>query len=245
LERRHGWRQFLPVGLLVFIGYILVQGALRNETYWSLDNVRSVLFGEVLSRSKAKVDRIDAVILPHLFDESLFLTRVPKGTSVLGGYNSLITNPVPVWRDGESFADHAKAAGAGFALGFETLFRAGVTPDRLQADMQAELKTGDCWLGLSYFFSLSDCWPSFLNFTSPATKRLPSAVPAIVDMYRQYLQHDAPRDLAKRKVLLIRTRPLAAEADGMIDNELVASAEIDMRGTPVVAYAYIQRPRHP
>ena len=231
-ERRQGWRQFLSVGLLAFIGYILVQGAWRNELYWSLDNARSVLFSQVLAQAKAKGDRIDAVILPHLFDESLFLTRVPRGTVVMGGYNTVIQKPAPLWRGNETFEDHAKAASASFASGFETLFRAGVTPAQLQADMQAELKTGDCW-------------PSFLNYTSRATSRLPSAVPAIVEMYRRYLDKDAMRDLARRQVLLIRNQPLAGDSGGPIDNQLVGTAEIDMRGTQLRVYGYIQRPKQP
>jgi hypothetical protein len=244
-ERRHDWRQFLPLGLIAIIGYVLVEGAWRNELYWSLDNARSVLFSRVLSQAKAKIEPIDAVILPHLFDESLFLPRVPRGTVVMGGYNTMIEQPAPRWLDDESFEDHAKKASASFAAGFETLFRSGITPAQLQANMEAELKTGDCWTGLSYFFSLSDCWPSFLNYTSHATPRLPGTVPAIVDRYRRYLAEDAARDLSKRQVLLIRNEPLPTEAGGLIDNQLVGTAEIDMRGTPVRAYGYIQRPKGP
>jgi hypothetical protein len=244
-ERRHDWRQFLSIGLLVVIGYFLVQGAWRNELYWSPYNVRSVLAVQVLSQAKTKVDRIDAVILPHLYDESLFLPRVPRGTVVMGGYNTMIEQPAPRWLDDESFEDHAKKASASFAAGFETLFRSGITPAQLQANMEAELKTGDCWTGLSYFFSLSDCWPSFLNYTSHATPRLPGTVPAIVDRYRRYLAEEAARDLSKRQVLLIRNEPLPTEAGGLIDNQLVGTAEIDMRGTPVRAYGYIQRPKGP
>jgi hypothetical protein len=46
-------------------------------------------------------------------------------------------------------------------------------------------------------------------------------------------------------VLLIRNDPLPTEAGGLIDNQLVGTAEIDMRGTPVRAYGYIQRPKGP
>jgi hypothetical protein len=46
-------------------------------------------------------------------------------------------------------------------------------------------------------------------------------------------------------VLLIRNQPLPAGAGGLIDNQLVGTAEIDMRGTPVRAYGYIQRPKGP
>jgi hypothetical protein len=244
-ERRHDWRQFLSVGLLAFIGYVLVQGAWRNELYWLPYNVRSVLSVQLLSQAKTKVDRIDAVILPHLYDESLFLPRVPRGTVVMGGMNTVLEQPAPRWRDDESFEDHAKTAGASFAAGFETLFRSGVSPAQLQANMEAELETGNCWEGLSYFFSLSDCWPSFLNYTSHAIRRLPGAVPAIVERYRRYLEQDAVRDLSRRRVLLIRNQPLPADAGGLIDNQLVGMAEIDMHGTLVQAYAYIQRPKAP
>jgi hypothetical protein len=242
-ERRHDWRQFLPIGLLVFIGFIVVQGALRNEADWSLDNVRSVLFRDVFRQATNRAENVDAVVLPHLFDESLFLARAPKGAVVLGGYNSMLSNPVPAWRDDQSLDDHARAAAAQFASGLEVLFRSGVTPRQLEANMQGELKTGDCWLGSIYFFALSDCWPNLRNYTSPATSRLPAAVPAIVARYRQYLERDAQRDLARRKVLLIRNEPLPADGDGPIDNQLVASRKIDVDGKPVWAYAYLQRPK--
>jgi hypothetical protein len=242
-EPRPDWRQFLSVGLLAIIGYVLVQGASLNEKSWLLDNVRSVLFGQLLSQAKAKSERIDAVILPHLLDEPLFLTRVPRGTVVMDGYNTMIQQPVPLWRDDQSFEDHAKAASASFAAGFETLFRSGVSPDQLQANMEAGLKTGNCELGVSYFFSHYDCAPHYHNYTSRTTARLPDAFPAIVALYRRYLERDAARDLGKRQVLLIRDQPLPSGASGLIDNQLVGTAEIDMRGTPVRAYAYIQRPK--
>ena len=60
------------VGLLAVIGYVLVQGTWLNERSWSLYNVRSVLFGQLLSQAEAKGERIDAVILPQRLDEPLF-----------------------------------------------------------------------------------------------------------------------------------------------------------------------------
>jgi hypothetical protein len=240
-ERRRDWRQFLPVGLLVFFGVIMVQGALRNEADWLRDNVRSVLFRDVLAQAQARIGEVDAVILPHFFDESLFVTRLPKRAAVLGGYDSMLSNPVPAWRDDQSFDDHARAASANFANGFEVLFRSGITPRQLEANMRGELETGDCWLASIYFFAQGDCWPNQHNYTSTATRRLPSAVPAVVARYRQYLERDAARDLARRKVLLIRNEPLPADGDDLIDNQLVASREIDVAGKPVRAYGYIQR----
>jgi len=242
-ERRSDWRQFLPVGLLFLIGFIVVQGAWRNEANWKLDNVRSVLFRDVLAQAKARVGEVGAVMLPHFFDESLFLTRVPTGTVVLGGYNTMMSKPVPAWPSDRSFDDHARTASAHFASGFEVLFRSGITPQQLETTMREEMKTGDCWLGSIYFFAQADCWPNLQNYTSTATKRLPSAIPAVVDLYRRYLERDAASDLARRKVLLIRNQPLPAVAGGLIDNQLVAWREIEVDGKPVRAYAYLQQAR--
>ncbi len=243
LEERHSYRQFIPIGLWALIAFYVVQGELRNEVYWSAENVQSVLFRELVSQAKTKTDRIDAVILPRLFDESLFVTRTPKGTLVLGGYDRAITEPVPVWRDAQSFEQHAQEARASFATGFETLFRKGISPEQLEVDMLADIRSGDCWSGLVYFFSLNDCWPAFANYQSPGTKRLPSAVPAIIEMYRRYLERDARSDLARRRVLLMRTEPLPEGSQGIIDNELVVSQEVDVHGTPIRAYGYLQRPK--
>lgn len=244
-EGRYDWRQFLSVGLLAVIGYLLVQGTWLNEKSWLLYNVRSVLFAQLLSQAEAKGERIDAVVLPQWLDDPPFLTRVPQGTVVMEGYTAMIQQPVPLWREDQSFEDHAKEATANFAAGFETLFRLGVSPDQLQANMEAGLKTGNCEHGVSYFFSHYDCSPHYHNYTSEATTRLPGAFPAIVAMYRRYLKRDAARDLAKRKVLLIRDEPLPPDASGLIDNQVVGPAEVDMYGTPVRAYAYIQRPQRP
>ncbi len=178
-----------------------------------------------------------------MFDESLFLTQVPRGTVVLGGYNSMVLDLVPVWRNDQSFADHAVEASSHFATGFEVLFRSGVTPAQLQERMSGELATGDCWLGLSYFFWQGDCWPAMLNYTAAVTRRLPSAVPEIVSMYRDYLRDSAAGVVAKRKVLLIRNEPLSAFFDDKVQNELVATAETNVDGKPVRAYGYLQKPK--
>ena len=76
-------------------------------------------------------------------------------------------------------------------------------------------------------------------------RRLPEAFPAIVALYREYLERDAARDLAKHQMLIIRDQPLPPDPSGLIDNQLGGTAEIDMRGMPVRAYAYIQRPKKP
>ena len=96
-----------------------------------------------------------------------------------------------------------------------------------------------------YFFSLNDCWPAFLNYTSPATGRIKSAISPLVAMYESYLDKDAAAALAGKQVLLIRTEPLQDQTPQLIYNELIASTEIDVRGTTVRAYAYIQRQGRP
>jgi hypothetical protein len=55
----------------------------------------------------------------------------------------------------------------------------------------------------------------------------------------------ANADLAKRQVLLLTKEPLPKVEAGLVDNELVGSAEIDMHGTPIRAYGYLQKVRHP
>lgn len=242
-ERGPGWLQFLPLVLLLTIGFFMVQGALRNERNWLMDNVRSVLFRDVFVQASTEAGPFDAVILPHMFDESLFITKVAPGTVVLGGYNSMVQDLVPAWRDDQSFADHAAEARSHFATGFEVLFRSGVTPTQLQERMSGELATGDCWLGLSYFFWQGDCWPAMLNYTATVTRRLPAAVPEIVGMYRGYLRDKAAGSVATRKVLLIRNEPLDAFFDEELRNELVATAEVNVDGKPVRAYAYLQKPK--
>ena len=239
------WRRLIPLALWLLTGFVVVRGELRNEAQYTVDNARSVVFAEVLAKATSRGDRIDAVVLPHLFDESLFVTRTPPGTMVLGGYTSIILNSPPPWPDKETFAEHAAAASASFAAGFETLFRSGVMPEQFRSSMQAEIDAGNCWPSLMYFFSLNDCWPAFLNYTSPATPRLASAIPALVALYANYLDKDAAAALAGKQVLLIRAEPLQRQSSPAIDNELVASAEIELRGTPVRAYAYLQRRRRP
>jgi hypothetical protein len=241
LGERRDWRRFLPLGLWALMAFVVGRGELRNEALYTLDNARSVVFAKVYTDAKYTLRRIDAVILPHLFDESLFATRVPGGTVVLGGYGWLIQHQPPVWRQGESFGEHAKAAADTFAIGFETLFRSGVTARQLQESLQDEVGAGNCWPSLMYFFSLNDCWPAFQNYTSPATRRLASTIPELVAMYGKFLDEAASASLANRQVLLIRAQPLEQAALPMIDSELIASAHVDVRGTPVRAYAYIQR----
>jgi hypothetical protein len=238
LERRTDPLQFLSVGLLMLIGYFVIHGTLRNEAYWTLPNVRSVLFAESLKEAQTKVDRIEGVVLPHIFDESMFLTRIPPGTAVLGGFSMMIDRPAPVWRKDESFEDHALRAKASFNEGFETLFRSGVSPHRLETLLRDQLSAGDCWLGLSYFFALTDCWPRLLNYTTGSTHRMATAIPRIVAMYRHYIQNDSSLDVARRRMLLIRNEP--ASADMLIRNRLVATTSVKVHGSPVEAFAYVQ-----
>ena len=244
-DEGRGWRRTIPPFLWLLMAFVVIRGELRNEAQYTVENARSVIFGDVFAKARSKVDRIDAVVLPHLFDESLFVTRIPRGTTVLGGYTGLILNPPAPWLDKETFDQHVAVAADSFVAGFETLFRTGMTPGQLQKSMQAEVEAGNCWPSLMYFFSLNDCWPAFMNYTSPATGRIKSAIPPLVAMYQSYLDKDAAASLAGKQVLLIRTEPFQDQTSQLIYNELIASTEVDVRGTSVRAYAYIQRrPRH-
>jgi len=241
LEEKNDWKQFVPLGLWALLGFVVIRGELRNEAQTTGDNARSVIFAKVLAEAKAKVGHIDAVILPYVHDDSLFVTRAPRGTVVLGGYTWFLLHPPPLWRSDESFAEHAKKADISFDMGFETLFRSGVTAEQFKKSLEYGVEAGSWWPTLIYFFSLNDCWPAFLNYTSPATKRLASAISPLVAMYKRYLDEQSATALTRRQVLLIRTQPVSENAPLLVDSELVATSEVDVRGTPVRAYGYIQR----
>jgi len=74
---------------------------------------------------------------------------------------------------------------------------------------------------------------------------LAGAIPALIAMYRDYLAQQATATLAGRQVLLIRTEPLAETTSPTIDNRLIATADADIRGKRIQAYAYLQRPVRP
>jgi len=226
------------VVLWVALLAVMVRGQLLNEANYRPANDQSVAFAKVYREAKAKVGPIDLVVLPHLWDESLFVTRVPRGVRVLGGYNWLIENWPPSWNVDEPFTSYARRARRHFDVGFETLAYRGVTPAQLQASMKAELASGNCWPTMMYFFSLQDCWPTFSNYTSPVLEQLPSAIEPLVAMYESY-RKAIPRG-SSRKVLLIVAEPLKSDESGPFHNTLVASFEATVGGSVARAYGYMQ-----
>ena len=226
----------LWLGLLA----IFIRGQLLNEAQYGPANAQSVAYAKVYRAAEGKIGRIDLVVLPHLWDELLFVTRAPRGATVLGGYNWLIANWPPGWGSGDSFEAHAMKAKANFDVGFETLARRGVTPEQFRASMDAEIRSGSCWPMLMYFFALQDCWPTFSNYTSSGTKRLPSAIGPLATMYDQY-RSAAALSGAQRRILVIVPEPLHPDDDPRaFRHALVASFETTIRGDPVRAYAYLQ-----
>lgn len=230
-------------GLWVLVGVLVVRGHLRVEAAFMPRNADSVAHARAYREATNVVGKIDLVVLPHLFDESLFVTRAPGGAMVLGGYNSLILKPAPRWRTEEGLAEHAQRARRNFDIGFETLARRSVPPSAVSASLGEEVRAAVCWPMLMYFFSQSDCWPTFSNFNSPNRQRMTSIAAPMEAMYAAYLQRlrDTP-DI--RPALLITNEPLpAAGQTGIFSNRLVATVVVRVRDYEARAYAYHQTKR--
>jgi len=237
--------RFLPplakyMQVVVWLGllFLVVCGEILNERDYFGPNADSVAYAKVFERATKKIGRIDRVVLPHLWDESLFLTRTHGAVDVLGGYDWLLSNSPPVWKINSSFSSHAAAAEKNFDMGFETLARRGLTVEAFRESMAAEVQQDNCWPTLMYFFSLLDCWPTSLNYTSPTHSRLPSTFDSLANMYAQYLR----RGKFERGITLLITR-VPVQSSENFENELVATFEDVILGKPIRAFAYLQRPR--
>lgn len=227
---------FVWFGALMLLG----RGQLINEAQYTPPNSQSVAYAKVFRAAELKVGKFDHVVLPHLWDESMFVTRVGPSVKVLGGYNWILENWPRRWDGREEFEVHAANAEANFQVGFETLARRGVTPEQFQASLEVEIQSGNCWPTLMYFFATQDCWPTFSNFTSPALKRLPSAVTPLVSMYRRYWQDKAKAPSGRRVLLILPDRLPPDDATMPFRHTLLASLETMIRGSPVRAFAYSQ-----
>jgi hypothetical protein len=230
-------RSFLLIWTVLIV--VLVRGHIRNEKMFRGYNAGSVAYARIYAQAVSKTGSIDGVVLPHLFDESLFVTRVPKSTRVLGGFNGLITDWPPVWKPDENFRTHALNAAKHFDLGFEVLARQGMTVSAFRASLNKEIRTGAAWPTLMYFFSLQDCWPKFSDHRSPTLARLASAVDPLVSLYEEYLSH-VPAVAATRRVILITRQPLPETETSQFPHQLVATVNTTVGSYKVRTYAYLQ-----
>jgi hypothetical protein len=230
-------RSFLVIWAVLMV--VLLRGHIRNEKIYRQSNADSVAYARTYAEAVSKTGSIDGVVLPHLFDESLFVTRVLKSTRVLGGYNGLITDWPPVWKAHDNFQIHALNAAKHFDLGFEVLARQGMTVSELRASLNEEIRSGIAWPTLMYFFSLQDCWPTFSNYRAPTLARLTSAVDPLVKLYEKYLTH-VPSLAVSRRVLLITKQLLPKTETSQFSHQLVATVDTTVGRYKIRVYAYLQ-----
>jgi hypothetical protein len=223
-------------GLLSLVAF----GTLANRDAFLRTNLVSVAQARAYNAATAAAGPVDQVVLPHFWDESLFLTRVPRAAPVLGGYNWLIHHQPPRLQPQDDLADHLRAAGPSIAAGFETLARRGVSPEQLGLTMREEVLRGICWPTLMYFFSVTDCWLPFTNFRSSAQQTLLDAIPGIVREYDVFRKALGQSSAKARTVLITNERLPEASGDAMVSNRLVAQASVAASGQTVNAYAYVQ-----
>jgi hypothetical protein len=199
-----------------------------------------VAYAKVYQEARDKIKGIDKVVLPHLWDESLFVTRVSPDVTVLGGYNWVLAHRPPVWEIHDDFLQHATNAHSNFSVGFETLARRGMSVEAFRQSLVSQVQTGECWPTGMYFFSLWDCWQKVSSNTSPGLSRLPSAIDPLTEMYANYLAGGAAT-ASNGTVLLITKEPLPADGEKTVfRNTLVAALDTIVRGIRVHAYGYLQ-----
>lgn len=235
-----GWFQWAPAIIWALLIVILLRGEVRNEGFWALYNVQSLAQARVYREAVELAGPVARVVLPHLWDESLFVVRVKGAPPVFSAYGALLTNAPSPWTSSESFADHLERNSADINEGFETLARRGLSVPAFRASLDNELASGNCWPTLMYFFSLQDCLPVLTNFQSRGLARLRTAVDPLGDAYAQFLRklRAAP---SQARVLAISYDPLPERfADSSIVNRFVAKTTVKLDDIEVTAYAYLQ-----
>lgn len=223
---------------LALVG-VIIRGTLLTEAFFLPQNMRSVAQARAYKDALAKVGAIDAVLLPHLWDESLFLTRLERPVRVLGGYNWLLSHQPPIWSLGETLNEHLASGKKAADTGFEVFARRGLTPDELRSGMDNEIRQGNCWPTLMYFFSLMDCWPRLSNYTSTNLERLTSASSQIAQAYSLYSKEflsNPPID----RVLVIVNEPIKELTGSDFRLEEVGQTSVSVRDAEVTVYAYLQ-----
>jgi hypothetical protein len=236
-QSRISWPPAIVLALLLVI---LIRGELRNERFWALLNVQSMAHARVYQHAVALAGPVERVVLPYLWDDQLFETRVKKAPPVLGAYTGLLLNPPLVWASSESLADHLARNRTNVDDGFETSARRGLSVAAFRASLTEELASGYCWPTLMHFFNVVECAPLLTNFQSTGFARLKTAVDPLVDSYADFLRNfrAAP---SPARVLAISYDPLPDRfEDSLIVNHFVAKTTVKFDDIEVTTYAYLQ-----
>jgi hypothetical protein len=222
-------------GFLAMIAW----GHIENVRLFALANTASLAQARAYAAAVAKIGPIDRVVTSHLFDDSLFLTRVPSSVRVLGSYNSLAWNGPSPMSDGEPIAAHLARSSASVAIGFEVLARRGTTPAALQAELNQEISNGNCWPALVYFFAYLDCWGRLSNYRSKLVLDRNAFIEPIVARYREYLSKTATAPPSE-PTLVLASQPRRADIALPFRQTLVGQATVDFADRTASAYFYLQ-----
>jgi hypothetical protein len=230
------------VGCWLGLLAIIARGHLENVRLFAPANVASLAQARAYAAAVAKIGPIERVVTSHLFDDALFLTRVPQSVRVLGSDNWLMLNPPPPMVDGEQIAVHLARSSASVAVGFEVLARRGTTPAVLEADLNEEISSGVCWPALVYFFAYIDCWNRWSNYRSKLVLSPNAVIEPIVAEYREYLNKIAASPPSE-PTLVLASQPRGADIGSPFQQTLVSQAKVDFAGSTASAYFYLQTAR--
>jgi hypothetical protein len=234
-------RSAVAVGCWLGLLIMIARGHLENVRLFAPANVASLAQARAYAAAVAKIGPIERVVTSHLFDDSLFLTRVPSSVGVLGSYNWLISNGPPAMVDGERIADHLARSSASMAVGFEVLARRGVTSAALQSGLNQEISAGSCWPALVYFFAYIDCWSRLSNYRSKLILNPNAVIEPIVAGYLDYLNKIAASPPSE-PTLVLASQPRKADIGSPFQQTLVSQAKVDFLGRTASAYFYLQTP---
>ncbi|MBW0004890.1 MAG: hypothetical protein JO216_15535 [Hyphomicrobiales bacterium] len=230
----------VPAVAWVWLLSILIVGALRNEKFWEVYNVQSLAQARTYREAVALVGPVDRVVLPHLWDESLFTVRVSNPPPVIGSYKGRLINTPKTSTSDQSIDEDVGRSRADLKDGFETLARRGLSVEDFRANLSREVAAKVCWPTLMYFFSLQACSPVLTDYRSSEWERLKTAIDPLVDAYAVFLHNFQTAPLPS-KVLAISYMPLPPRfADSAIVNHFVTKTIVRLDDVEVTAYAYVQ-----
>jgi hypothetical protein len=234
-------RLYGAVAVGCWLGFLamIARGHLENVRLFAAQNVASLAQARAYAAAVAKIGPIERVVTSHLFDDSLFLTRVRSSVRVLGSFNWLAWNGPPPMGDGEQIAIHLARSSASVAIGHEVLARRGFTPEALQSELNQEVSAGSCWPALVYFFAYIDCWSRLSNYRSKLVLSPNAAIEPIIAGYREYLREIAASPPSE-PTLVLASQPRVADTGAPFQQTLVSQAKVDFAGRTASAYFYLQ-----